>query len=92
VIDWLFRNRQTGRITVAQAPNPPLYVFLAALLARRVLGLSGAADTALLVVQHGAAVYWAGDEILRGVNPWRRILGAGILGWQVTSIIGQFRG
>jgi hypothetical protein len=24
-------------------------------------------------------VWWAGDEVLRGVNPFRRLLGAGVL-------------
>ncbi len=24
-------------------------------------------------------IWWAGDELLRGVNPWRRCLGAAVL-------------
>jgi hypothetical protein len=30
-------------------------------------------------VQVGALVLWAGDEVVRGVNPWRRILGGSVL-------------
>ena len=30
MIDWLFRNRHTGRITIAQVPNVPLGLFLVA--------------------------------------------------------------
>ena len=32
-VDWAFRNRQTGAITVAQWPNVPLAVFLVATVA-----------------------------------------------------------
>src|SRR5207244_490573 len=41
VIDWLFRNRETGRITIAQFPNAALGVFLAASLLRRLLDPGG---------------------------------------------------
>jgi len=30
---------------------------------------------ALMVVFKGGLLVWASDEILRGVNPWRRCLG-----------------
>ena len=30
MIGWLFRNRRTGEITIAQRPNAPLIVFLVA--------------------------------------------------------------
>nr|WP_313899185.1 hypothetical protein [Methylobacterium sp. J-090] len=33
--------------------------------------LRGAGTVALIV--------WAADELARGVNPWRRVLGAGVL-------------
>jgi len=84
---WLFRNRQTGRITIAQAPNLALAVFGGAWLIRAVLNPSGALGVVLLVVQIGALVIWAGDEIVRGVNPWRRILGATVLAVMVLGWI-----
>ncbi|MEL7210840.1 MAG: hypothetical protein AAGK32_21830, partial [Actinomycetota bacterium] len=34
LVDWLFRDRTTGRITIAQPPNPPLWIFLASVVAR----------------------------------------------------------
>ena len=79
MIDWLFRDRRTGRITVAQRPNVPLLVFLAAVVVRWVLHPQGTVGTVVDVVGAGALVVWAGDEIVRGVNPWRRILGGAVL-------------
>lgn len=73
MIDWLFRDRATGRIVVAQWPNVALVVFLVARLADRLIDPS---TPALAVVGTVALLWWAGDELLRGVNPWRRILGA----------------
>ena len=64
---WFFENRRTGRITIGQWPNLPLWIFLVATLLRL-----GALATIALVV-------WAGDEIIRGVNPFRRLLGAAVL-------------
>ena len=78
-VDWLFRNRATGGITVAQAPNALLVVFLLAAGARWLLHPSGAVGTAVDVVASVALIAWAVDEIVRGVNPWRRILGGGVL-------------
>jgi hypothetical protein len=85
VIDWLFRNRRTGGITIAQLPNLALGLFLAASVAGWALGSTGAVGTALGVVAGGALVWWAVDEVVRGVNPWRRILGAIVLAGQIRS-------
>ena len=74
--DWAFRDRRTGRVVVAQAPNPPLVVFLVASVAHRLLDLDGSIGTAVRWVATGALLFWAGDEVLRGVNPFRRVLGA----------------
>jgi len=87
ILDWLFRDRRTGAIVVAQAPNPPLYVAGGAWLARLVVP-SGGLDDALGWVVSGALVWWAVDEIVRGVNPWRRILGTAVL---VVVVAGRVR-
>lgn len=34
-------------------------------------------------------IYWGLDEVVRGVNPWRRILGPAVLVWQVSRAIGS---
>lgn len=87
VVEGLFRNRQTGEMTIGQWPNAPLLVFLGASALRWVLDPSGGFDTLLAVVATGALVIWALDELVRGVNPWRRILGAAVLVWQVAGLL-----
>jgi hypothetical protein len=86
-IEWLFRNRRTGEITVAQVPNLPLIVFLVAFALRWLLDPSGDVRTGLDVVATVALAIWAGDEILRGVNPFRRVLGAVVLGGLVFRMV-----
>ena len=78
-VDWLFRSRVTGRITVAQFPNAALLVWLGATVLQRFWDPRVAGHDVLRWVSTGALVVWAGDEVLRGVNPFRRMLGAGVL-------------
>lgn len=77
--DWLCRDRKTGRIVLAQLPNVPLALFLAATVLRRIFDPAGRLGTAIDVVATGALVWWAGDEVLRGVNPFRRMFGGAVL-------------
>jgi hypothetical protein len=55
---------------------------------RLILRPSGAAGTALELVATGALIWWAGDEILRGANPWRRLLGGAVLVVVVRRLVG----
>lgn len=48
----------------------------------------GRARDVLAVIASAALALWAGDEVLRGVNPFRRILGVAVLGWLVYSLVG----
>ena len=73
---WLFRDRATGDVTIAQVPNLPLVIFLAAAAVRRFVDPAGTARTVVSVVAGAALLWWAADEIIRGVNPFRRFLGA----------------
>jgi hypothetical protein len=84
-IDWLFRDRTTGRITIAQFPNAALGVFLLATLLRFLFGPGGRAGPALDVLAAGALIWWAVDELVRGVNPWRRLLGGAVLAGQIVQ-------
>jgi hypothetical protein len=85
-LGWVFINRHTGAWTVAQWPNPPLLVFVATALLLRFLGPTGAWETALRTVSILAIGLWAVDEVIRGVNPFRRALGALVLAATVASI------
>jgi hypothetical protein len=84
-VDWLFRSRETGRITIVQAPNLPLLLWLGLTVLRWVLHPGDGWRIALNVAAGGAIVVWAGDEVIRGVNPWRRLLGGGVLVVVVVS-------
>jgi hypothetical protein len=77
VAAWLFRNRRTGKITIAQFPNLALWLFLATIVLRPIVPGGTAART--VVDWSGLATlgWWALDEVVRGVNPWRRLLGLG---------------
>ncbi|WP_232628594.1 hypothetical protein [Methylobacterium sp. Leaf118] len=91
-IDWFFRDRRTGAIVIGQWPNAPLWIFAAASLAEVVLGavapgLPPWLFAGLRLAALGALAYWAVDEMLRGVNPWRRVLGAAVLIGLVLSFV-----
>jgi hypothetical protein len=85
-VDWAFRNRQTGAITVAQWPNVPLAVFLVATVALRLLHPSGTIGNAVRIVAAVALGVWALDDIVRGDNPFRRLLGAVVLGALIAGL------
>ena len=84
---WWFENRETGRITVAQFPNWPLFgvgvgwaVGWITDEGSRWHDLAGVCVVLLWC-------YWGADEFVRGVNPWRRLLGVGVILWQVASLV-----
>ena len=84
-MDWLFDDRTTGKIVIAQFPNIPLIVWLVA--TALALVTSGTVHTILGYTATVALSVWAGDELLRGVNPFRRMLGAAVLAWEAFSLI-----
>jgi predicted neutral ceramidase superfamily lipid hydrolase len=86
-IDWLFRSRQTGKYTIAQFPNVPLLVFLGAAVLRVFLRDGSRPHDVVSFVATGALMIWAVDEVVRGVNPWRRSLGAFVLVSQVIALV-----
>ncbi len=86
-IEWWFRNRQTGEITVGQVPNTPLVVFLAAWLVNSIWAPGGSVGSGLEVIAAFALVVWGVEEIVRGVNPFRRLLGAVALGALVAQLV-----
>ncbi len=74
---WLFRNRHTGQITVAQFPNVALWIFIVTVVLRRFVSPGTSLRTVIDGIGIAALAWWALDEVVRGVNPWRRLLGVG---------------
>lgn len=87
VIDWALRDRRTGRIVIAQWPNTALVVWIAASVALASSDPDGTWRLALRVVAMVALGWWAVDEVVRGVNPWRRLLGTVVFAGLVTSLL-----
>lgn len=87
VLSWFFRNRRTGATTVAQAPNLVLWIVIAAAALRWIWPSAGTFSTAMTVVVTGGLLIWAADEIVRGVNPWRRCLGAVVAAYEIAAVL-----
>ena len=77
---WWFESRTTGEITIAQFPNWPLFAIAGCWVARQVVDDGSTVHDGLGWALHGLWLYWGGDELIRGVNPWRRVLGATVVG------------
>lgn len=86
LFDRTFRDSE-GKIVIAQMPNLPLVVGLAATLLQLVLP-SDKIHTALDLVAFGALFTWAWQELFEGVNYFRRALGlivlVGLLAWRLN--------
>jgi hypothetical protein len=62
-------------------------VFFGAFVLRLVFDPSGDVRTGLDVIGVAALAIWAVDEIARGVNPFRRLLGGFVLGGLVAGML-----
>jgi hypothetical protein len=86
-LQWFFRNRETGVITIAQAPNLVLWIVIVGSVLLWVWQPPGRPSIALEILVKGGLFVWAVDEVFRGVNPWRRCLGAAVLGYELTTML-----
>jgi hypothetical protein len=84
---WLFRNRQTGRLTVLQWPNLPLGVYLLATAIHVRLPSGTAVSTVVAAVASAALAVWSILEVASGVNPFRRGLGSVVLIFVIVSAL-----
>jgi hypothetical protein len=89
LFDRVFRDRKTGRITIVQFPNLALGLFLAATFLHRRLAPTGNVRLGLRLLATAGLIWWAVDELIRGVNPWRRFLGAATLAGQAMIFLGR---
>jgi hypothetical protein len=77
--DRVFRDPETGRLAIVQAPNAPLWIFIVTTAARMLVHPTGAAGTAVSVIGAVALLWWAVEEIGWGSSLFRRILGGVVL-------------
>ncbi len=89
---WMFEDPRTGRLVIAQWPNLPLWLFLAAAAAERLLAPAGTAGTLLRLAGAAALVWWAVDEIVRGLSRFRRLLGSIVLVATAVDVVRRILG
>jgi hypothetical protein len=70
------RDLEIRGYTVGQFPNPPLWVALGALLVALLTDDDGSVNDIARAVSYVALTVWAYGEAARGVNGFRRALGA----------------
>jgi len=80
------RDYKIRGYTVAQSPNPPLWVALAGLVVAIIA--SGTLEDVGRAVFYVGFTAWAYEELADGVNGWRRSLGAAAL---ILIVIGLAR-
>jgi hypothetical protein len=67
-----------------------LWIFLVTVALRWVIS-TGAARTTIDAIAVGSLGWWAVDEVLRGVNPWRRLLGLGGCAFAIAGLVRLLR-
>lgn len=77
LLNRTFRDSD-GKLVIAQMPNLPLMVWLAATLLQLFFA-SGSLHTGLGALAFGALFTWAWQELFQGVNYFRRALGFVVL-------------
>lgn len=85
---WLFRDRATGKVAIAQVPNLPLALFVLAAAWRSLAEPQGVVGTVLSAAGAVALLWWAAAELAAGVNPFRRFLGGAVLVATIVGLLG----
>jgi hypothetical protein len=70
-----------------QWPNLALAIDITITVARRLMHTTGNVDAVLHWAGGAALVWWCLDEVIRGVNPFRRALGIVVLARLIIRII-----
>jgi hypothetical protein len=86
MIDWWLRDRSTGKVVVVNVPNSAIVVWLVA-TGVRLLDALPEREEQLRWIGSGVLMVWGADELVRGVNPFRRLAGAVVLGWQILGLL-----
>jgi hypothetical protein len=84
---WWFESRVTGEITIGQNPNWPIYAIIVTWIVRWVASSDSTIHSIAGWLGTGLWIYWGLDEIVRGVNPWRKVLGTAMVAVQVFRLV-----
>jgi hypothetical protein len=90
LVDADVRRSASGyRVTtpLGELPNWPLAVWLLTSVMMWLGHPQGLVHAVLVVLASAALARWAGDEALRGVNPFRRLLGVAVLAWLAFALV-----
>jgi hypothetical protein len=82
-LDTFFRDG-SGRLALLHVPNPALWVWMLATALR--WSPYDSRDAELRWIGSGALIVWGLDELVRGAAPFRRLLGAVVLAWQLRNL------
>lgn len=82
-LDTFFRDG-SGRLALLHVPNPALCVWMLATALR--WSPYDSRDAELRWIGSGAFIVWGLDELVRGAAPFRRLLGAVVLAWQLWNL------
>lgn len=83
LLNRTFRDSD-GNIVIAQMPNLPLIVWIAATLLN-LIPTTGNIHTGLDALAFGSLFTWAWQELFQGVNYFRRLLGLFVLLGAIAS-------
>jgi hypothetical protein len=81
----VFQDRD-GKIVMAQMPNLPLVIWIAACLLQMTFS-TGRLNMGLELIAFGSLFTWAWEEIFQGVNYFRRALGLVVIIGLIASKI-----
>jgi len=81
---YKFWKDKTGKVVIWQSPNLPLWAWIISTSLSKVLP-HGQLNFAVSLISFGALFTWAWLELSRGVNYFRRCLGAVVLIASIAS-------
>jgi hypothetical protein len=70
-------------------PNLPLWLWIGTVVLRQFVEQQSTAYEVLAWAGSVTLGWWAIDELVRGVNPWRRLLGLGGCIVVVSGVVGR---
>ncbi len=77
LLGWAVTSRENGEVVLWQAPNLPALLSTVGVVLTAVSPRGSGVQRGATVATMLVSAWWGVDELARGVNPFRRALGAG---------------